>query len=58
MYAKNRNQILIVLAVLYAAVCSDELAGPISASWLLQVAERFSKKCPSGGKPLAKLCSV
>ena len=58
MYTKNHNQILIVLAVLYAAACSDELAGSISASWLLQVAERFSNKCPGGGESVATLCPV
>ena len=46
------------LYLLYYAGACNELAGPISASLRLWTKQLFSKKCRSGGEPLATLCPI
>ena len=51
------NSNLLLYSLYYAEAC-NEFAGPISASLRLWATQLLSKKCCSGGEPLATLCLI
>ena len=55
---KYQTKSFILFAVqFYTEVC-NEFAKPISASFRLRATQLHSKKCCSGGEPLATLCPI
>ena len=55
---QNYIQSNVSLYLMHLAEACNELAGPISTSLQMQATQLLSKKCRSGGEPLATLCPI